>query len=262
MRDGQLNGKTNLEYPDIFGTPGGHTGMGTEPVADQEDPLRVLRERWWMVLAVAVVVTALAVAASLMQTPTYSASTTIVIGREDASDDEAGVPSSIINDVEGLKQLTTTMAQVVQSRTMMEEVARSLDLRVSPEALQQNVMAEQVEETQIIDVWYTDTDPERAQTIVNAIGEEFSEELSQLNPSGHAVSATVLDEATLPEGSGSGIPLRNVALGLALGLMLGVGLAFLTDYVNSGWRSPEDLEKATGIPAFSAIPRFRTDKEN
>lgn len=261
MRDGRLNGKTDLEYPEIFGTPE-DLALDTGAVVEQEDPLRVLREWWWMVLAVTVVVTTLAAVTSLMQTPTYTASTTLVIGREDAVDEAEGVPSSIVNDVQGLQQLTTTMAQVVQSRVMMEEVVQSLDLRVSAEALQQNVVAEQVEETQIIDVWYTDTDPERAQVITNAIGEEFSQELSRLNPSGHAVSATILDEATLPEeGSGFPIPLRNIALGLALGLMLGVGLAFLMDYLNSGWRSPEDLEKATGIPSFSAIPRFKTNKE-
>jgi capsular polysaccharide biosynthesis protein len=44
---------------------------------------------------------------------------------------------------------------------------------------------------------------------------------------------------------------------LTIGLMLGIGLAFLLErFVDDGWRSPEEVEQASGVPTFGTIPNF------
>jgi capsular exopolysaccharide synthesis family protein len=51
-------------------------------------------------------------------------------------------------------------------------------------------------------------------------------------------------------------PLRNVAIALVLGLMLGIGLAFLREYLDDGLETSDDLERATGaLPVLGQIPR-------
>jgi capsular polysaccharide biosynthesis protein len=52
-------------------------------------------------------------------------------------------------------------------------------------------------------------------------------------------------------------PVRNGILALALGLMLGVGLAFLLEYLDDSWRSPEEVEHITGVPTFGTIPEYK-----
>jgi len=48
---------------------------------------------------------------------------------------------------------------------------------------------------------------------------------------------------------------RNGVLALALGLLLGVGLAFLRDYLDDSIRTKEDLERASGgLPVIGLIP--------
>jgi capsular polysaccharide biosynthesis protein len=41
-----------------------------------------------------------------------------------------------------------------------------------------------------------------------------------------------------------------------LGSLLGVGLAFLLEYVDDSWTSPDEVEEVSGVPTFGVIPAF------
>ncbi len=47
---------------------------------------------------------------------------------------------------------------------------------------------------------------------------------------------------------------RNLAVGFILGLGLGFGLAFVTDFLDQSIRNTQDLERLTGLPVLGAIP--------
>jgi Mrp family chromosome partitioning ATPase len=49
-------------------------------------------------------------------------------------------------------------------------------------------------------------------------------------------------------------PLRNAVLGLALGVVLGVGLAFLWEALDTRVRSAEDIARALGLPFLGRLP--------
>jgi capsular polysaccharide biosynthesis protein len=52
--------------------------------------------------------------------------------------------------------------------------------------------------------------------------------------------------------------LRNGFGALLIGLMLGIGLAFLLEYIYlRGLHSPEKLEQVSGVPTFGTIPDFK-----
>jgi uncharacterized protein involved in exopolysaccharide biosynthesis len=83
-------------------------GQYTLPLGDL---LRVIWERLWIVLSVTVVLTSVAVGLSLWQTPTYEASIKKLVGQEQGSRSEG-----LGGEVQGLQQLTQTMAEGVKSR--------------------------------------------------------------------------------------------------------------------------------------------------
>ena len=67
----------------------------------------------------------------------------------------------------------------------------------------------------------------------------------------------MLAPATPPAAPTSPKPKRNVAIAIVLGLLLGIGLAFLREYFDDTVGSREDLERATnGLPVLGEVPRI------
>jgi capsular exopolysaccharide synthesis family protein len=50
-------------------------------------------------------------------------------------------------------------------------------------------------------------------------------------------------------------------IGLALGSILGVGLAFLLSYLDNSLRTPEDVQRTMGLPSLGVIPSFSSEKQ-
>jgi non-specific protein-tyrosine kinase len=77
----------------------------------------------------------------------------------------------------------------------------------------------------------------------------YSAQLSQLELAGNLTrtgGAQLVSAAALPGSPIRPTPKRNAALALVVGLLLGVGLAFLRDYLDETIKSKEDVERATG----------------
>lgn len=229
--------------------------------------------RWFWLIAL---VTASLVAAvmwfSRAQAPTYEATATILVGQN----------SGLIQnpaDVTGLQEVTRTMAEAVRSRPVAENAIRQSNLQMTPEEVIGTLESEQVPDTQFIRVTFTDTSPERARQVVNGIGAAFSEEVAELQGEIAAdaakvaeayeetgmvgtapavVTATVWEQAQTPTDPVSPNPRTDGLLALALGLMLGLGLAFLLEHQRSStdaWRSPDEVEKVAGVPTVGIIPK-------
>ncbi len=71
---------------------------------------------------------------------------------------------------------------------------------------------------------------------------------------------SVVDEAKVP-----GWPYKpnlrlNALLALVLGLLGGVGLAFLFEHLDDTFRRPEELEKLLGLPVLGVIPKTRQER--
>lgn len=66
--------------------------------------------------------------------------------------------------------------------------------------------------------------------------------------------ATLLAEAGVPTSPVNQTPIRNGIAGLAVGLMLGVALAFLREYLDDSVKTKEDLERVAGVTVVGLIP--------
>lgn len=228
-----------------------------EYVLSLGDLFGVIWKRLWVIVLAAVLLTGAAVGYSLGQTPIYEASIKILVGQEQRASE---VPSQLGSDVMGLQQLTLTVSEAVGTRPVAEGVIERLDLDLTPEQFLQNLSVEQVSTTQFIQVSYRDPDPERAQRVANITGEVFSDQVSEVSPNANAITATLWERAVAPGAPASPDTLLNALLALVLGLMLGVGLAFLLEYLDDSWRSPEEVEQVSGVPTFGAIPEFKIPK--
>jgi capsular polysaccharide biosynthesis protein len=187
--------------------------------------VQIVLRRLWIVVLTAVWLTGAVIGISLVQTPEYEASTKIIIGQG------GGLTQSAI-EVAGLRDITDTMVVAVDTRPVAKGVIRDLNLQESPDVVLDNMSVQRIGATQFIEVFYTDSDPSRAQLIANTIGTVFSEQISGVSPGPKFITASVWERAEIPDSPVNPDPIRNGLLASIVGLMLGVGLALLLEYLS------------------------------
>jgi capsular exopolysaccharide synthesis family protein len=215
--------------------------------------INVLRSRWITVCVAALVPILGAVAYTLAQTPLYQASTRLFVSTtagKSVSDLYSGNRLSL-DRVQSYTQLLT-------GETLAQRTIDRLDLDISAPTLAAHVTARSKPNTVLIDVGVLDTSPVRARDIADALSDEFVTMVSELEtPSrGATPEARVVVEqrASIPGAPVVPNKKRNLALGIALGAMLGVGLALLRDQLDNTIKDPEALEAVTGTGVVGYIP--------
>ena len=160
--------------------------------------------------------------ASLAKTPEYEASATILIGQETDSQQLSGPPKQ----AEGLQEVTMTLAEAARTRPVAEATIERLGLRMTPDEFLERLNAETIDNTQFIEVSFTDADPKRAQVVANTVGGVLSKEVRVASPGAYSTIANIWERAPVPEEPVSPNPLRNGVLAMITGSMLFVVLAF------------------------------------
>jgi capsular exopolysaccharide synthesis family protein len=67
---------------------------------------------------------------------------------------------------------------------------------------------------------------------------------------------SIIDRALVPGAPSKPNWVRNLLTSALLGLLLGVGLAFLMELLDESIRSPEDVERKLGLPLLGTIPKL------
>jgi capsular exopolysaccharide synthesis family protein len=89
------------------------------------------------------------------------------------------------------------------------------------------------------------------------------EELDLIADVNQQGGATVVRSAEAPAGPVSPSPVRDTGVALVLGLVLGVGVAFLIDTLDERIRGVADLERVSGgLPTLALIPEMDQGRDN
>ena len=216
--------------------------------------LRVLRQQWFVVLLLAALSVGGAAAYTARQTPMYAATTQLFVSVV-ASD------SSVSDMTEGstfIQQRVKSYADVVTSPTVLDPVIQDLRLPTTATGLAAQVTVDSPLDTVLLNVNVTDSDPTRAADIANAIAQHFPRFVSDLEtPDGQTTSpVTVTDPkpATVQAAPVSPRVPLNIALGLLVGLGLGIGAAVLRDQLNTSICGVADVERLTGAIPLGVVP--------
>jgi protein tyrosine kinase modulator len=217
------------------------------------DTARSARRRLWIVILVPLLTVSIAVGVSLLQHPVYDAAAKVVVSPR-------GQQDNLSNTISGLQALAIEMEAAGLNRSMVEEIvdAQGEPSAVSAADINDNLTIAQLEDTRFLTLTYKDTDPAQAQEVVNNAAEIFAKKAPEASGVAADAGVKVSAYAGVPPAPEDPDLLRNGLGALVIGLMLGVGLAFLLEYLYlRGLHSPEKLEQVSGVPTFGTIPDFK-----
>jgi capsular polysaccharide biosynthesis protein len=212
------------------------------------DLATAVRKRLWLLALISFLCVGAAVGASFLTPPVYEASAIAVVS-------PTGKQDNLSNGIEGLQVLAGEMAVVGLNRQMTEEVASSAAQEgLSASVLKENLVIAQIEGTRYLSFSYTDPDPDTARAVANDAARVFAREAPEASGMASEAQAKVSAYAVTPAALEGPDPLRVGLLALVVGLMLGIGLAFLLERLEASWSSPEEVEQFSGVPTFGTIP--------
>ena len=216
-----------------------------------QDYLSVVRKRWRVILLVLLLCVGLASAATLASTKIYESRTQFFVTTTGSDDSVALLQGNTFT-----QQRVKSYAQLLTTPRILAPVAATVGVTGD---IANQVTATTPPDTVLIEVAVRDPSPEQAKAIATSIATEFPEAVGELEtPPGTDVSpvkVTVVQPPTTPVSPVSPKPLRNLALGAVLGLLLGLGAALVRETLDKTVKTQDDVKAVTDTPILGAIMR-------
>ena len=181
-------------------------------------------------------------------TPVYKSSTQILVNQSKTDD----TTFYNTNEVQTNIQLISTYSVIIKSAAILNNVKNELGLNISVSQLNSKISVESAQNSQIMTVSVTDSDPVIALEIANKTAEVFKKEIAEIM---NVNNVTVLPLANDQENQSPVSPNSplNIVTSAAIGLLIGIGLAFLLEYLDNTVKSEQDIERLIEIPVLGAI---------
>lgn len=160
------------------------------------------------------------------------------------------------------QERVVSYAELLMGQTLAQRTVDKLGLDMGAAQLQGNIEASAKIDTVLIDVSVRDASPVRARDIANTLSDEFVAMVRELETPENGArpdSRVVVEQrASIPQDPVVPKTARNIVFGLALGVLLGIGLAVIRDLLDNTVKDREMLEEITGAGIVGSIP---LDKE-
>lgn len=214
-------------------------------------------------LTLIVVVTLIAIASSaiftfFIATPQYQASTQILINQ--TQENEQPITSS---ELQSNRELINTYNVIMTSPIILESVIEETGIDRGVSGLQGQITVSSEEESQVVTLAVEDSNPDLASNLANTIAQTFEEEVVNIMNIDNVsiLSSSQAEDIMSPV---SPQPLLNLMVSLVIGLMIGVGLAVLLEFIDQTVKTEQDVEKILGLPILGSISVIdqETEKNN
>ncbi|HAT4333748.1 Wzz/FepE/Etk N-terminal domain-containing protein [Clostridium perfringens] len=212
-----------------------------------------LKKRWKVIVLITIAATLVsAILSFFVIKPQYEASTKLFIGKQENQENNAYNNS----DVMMYQQLMKTYAELVKTSDLVTKAVKSANLDYDQNEIKgilNNLTATPSADTQILDLSFKGREPKEVLKVTEAITDEFIAESKNLIPNGNV---QVIQKPQLPKYPVSPNKKLNIIISFLLGIMVGVGVVLLLEYLDNTFKSREELEKTLELPIIGTIPDY------
>ena len=219
-----------------------------------QEILKIIKKRLLLIISLMIVTISIAVVLSFyFITPIYQAQTQILVNQKVNS--QEGLWYQIETDL----QLINTYNDIITTPVILSKVIEELQIDATPEQLSNQITLSNGSESKVLYIEVQDSNPEQAVNIANTTAEVFKEEIPSLM---NVDNINILALAKISENPSPVNPNKplNIAIGAVIGLMIGVGLSFLLEILDTTIKDEKDVEEILGMPIMGIVGSIPLEK--
>ncbi|MED4288142.1 YveK family protein [Priestia megaterium] len=223
-----------------------------EETISLRDLFQVLRKRLWLIVLITIIAGIVSGVISFFGlTPVYESKTQILVNQA-KNDQQLYNTQTVQTNV----QLISTYNDIIKSPAILDKVIKKLKLNESAQELSNQIQVTNAQDSQVAQIAVQNTSAQRATQIANTTASVFREEVPKIM---NVDNVSILSKATLGESANpvKPKPLINIAMALVVGLMFGVGLAVLLEYLDNTVKTEQDIETILELPVIGAITNIK-----
>jgi len=213
---------------------------------DIREVIAIIRKNLWIIILFTLLAAILSgIISTFFLSEVYASSTTLIVSKKYETTDQLQ-----LSDVNLARNLVDTYSVIIKSNRVLEKVISNYS-NLTLGQLKSKISVSSEGNTEVLRIRVEDEIPERAADIANSLANVFIEEVNQLLK---MENVQVIDVAKT-----SYAPVRprvkmNIAVAALVGLMVGVGIAFLREFLDNTIKTPEDVQKYLDLPVIGMIP--------
>ena len=206
-----------------------------------------LVRNWYKILLSAVVVGAIVFVYFFnFVTPEYTSTSILYVLSKSTS-------ITSVADIQIGSYLTEDYVEVISGRPVLDQVIENLGLEdeLTYASLLSMVSLENPDDTRMIEISVTSTDPELAKAIADEIADVaatfIGQKMDQDEPS-------IIQYGYVSEDASSPNVKRNTVLGVLVGAVIAILIICIVYLLNDSIITPDDIEKRVGIKVLASLP--------
>lgn len=220
-----------------------------EETISLQDIIKTVKKRIKLILGITLLAIIIsAIVSFFFLTPIYDAKTQILVNQQKTGEQQTIATTEIQTNL----QLINTYNVIIKSPAILTIVSEQLDLNLTPGQLTSKITVSNENNSQVVNITVQDENPAVAVDIANTVAGVFKEEIPKLMS---VDNVNILSPAELLENPSPIKPNKtlNVAIAAVIGLMLGLGIAFLIEYLDTTIKTEQDVDELLGLPIIGLI---------
>ena len=208
----------------------------------------ILRRIWLVILIAVVFGLAAFFITKFAITPQYQATIRLYVNNKTEASN-----SLTQSDVTAAKSLVNTYITIIQSNSVIDNVANSSGINYTNEEIRAMLSAKSINGTEVFEVSITGPSPEDCARIANRIAMLAPDKISRIIDGS---SVKIIDDAKVPEKPISPSVTRNVFIAVMLGLVLSCIAVVIAHIWDTNIYTEEDIKEFCTLPILGVFPNL------
>ncbi|OIN79030.1 AAA family ATPase [Mycobacterium malmoense] len=237
--------------------------------------VRILGAHWKLATTALLACTVGAAFVTAVQTKHYQSSATVLVSFSGATD-----LNELYSGTMAAQERLSSYAQIAGGHTIAERAISQLQVPMSADDLVNQTQVKYAAKSMLFTISVKDTDPSRAAALAGAMADQFGVMVATLGATPRPADTTptqgqppeapaqptaktpvaharVVEPPRVPSRPVSPVPMRNMAIGLVAGVLLGIAVSLTREASDRTVRTREKLEELSGLPTLAELPGTR-----